>query len=244
MKKNKLILTQVSGKEGLMTGVKSDNRNYSVRQDRRRYFFPDEWTKFIDQFKTGKHRFFFITSLHTGARVMEVLNLKYEDIDTERNTVKFKVVKQRKAKRNFYAIGKTRSFFVSSNFIKEYKSFIRNRTINLKEYIFLNNSYLPTNYDEITNDEKKKYYSSAVVSYSNMLKSKLRKIGIEDWYNFSLHNIRKTYGMWMRTFNIELAELCYRMGHDMDTFLAHYGSSLIFTDIERRKIQTIMGDVK
>ena len=77
-----------------------------------------------------------------------------------------------------------------------------------------------------------------------MLKSKLRKIGIEDWYNFSLHNIRKTYGMWMRTFNIELAELCYRMGHDMDTFLAHYGSSLIFTDIERRKIQTIMGDVK
>lgn len=175
---------------------------------------------------------------------MEVLNLKYEDIDTERNTVKFKVVKQRKAKRNFYAIGKTRSFFVSSNFIKEYKSFIRNRTINLKEYIFLNNSYLPTNYDEITNDEKKKYYSSAVVSYSNMLKSKLRKIGIEDWYNFSLHNIRKTYGMWMRTFNIELAELCYRMGHDMDTFLAHYGSSLIFTDIERRKIQTIMGDVK
>jgi hypothetical protein len=34
------------------------------------------------------------------------------------------------------------------------------------------------------------------------------------------------------------------MGHDMDTYLAHYGSSLIFTDEERRKISKIMGDVK
>jgi integrase len=175
---------------------------------------------------------------------MEALNLKYEDIDIERGTVTIKIVKQRKAKKNFYAVGKSRGFFIASNFVKEYKSFIRNRNINLKDYIFLDNSKLPENYEQLNNEERKKYYTSKVVSYSNLLKRKLKKVGIKDWYNFSPHNIRKTYGMWMRNFISDSGELCYRMGHDMDTFMAHYGSSLIFTEQEKRKIERILGDVK
>jgi len=230
--------------EEIRRGKKSDGINYTLRLDRRRYFFPDEWNNFISLFKNKLHKFLFITALHTGGRIMEILNLKYEDIDTERQTVTFKIVKQRKAKRNFYAVGKQRSFFVASNFISEYKSFIRNRKINLKDYIFLDNSKLPSDYDSLTNDKKKKYYVSRYITYSNMFKSKLKKSGVTDYRNFSIHNIRKTYGNWMRTFNLEMAELCYRMGHDMDTFIAHYGSSLIFTDSERRKIMKIMGEVK
>jgi|TARA_R100001530_G_scaffold34477_3_gene26930 integrase len=243
MNTKKLVLKK-SKFDGLLIGTKSDGTKYSVRTDRRRYFFPDEWIEFISQFKNKEHKFFFITLLHTGARIMEALNLKYEDINTERNSINFKIVKQRKAKKNFYAIGKSRGFFVSNNYIKEYKSFIRNKKINNNEYIFLDNSKLPQNYDSLDNNEKKQYYTSKTISYSNMLKRKLKKTTIKDWYNFSPHNIRKTYGMWMRTFNIEMAELCYRLGHDMDTFMAHYGSSLIFTDSEKRKIFKIMGDVK
>ena len=239
----KLQLKQTE-KEGLMIGTKSNNVNYSVREDRRRYFFPDEWENFIKNVKDKKKRFFFITLLHTGARSMEALNLKYEDIDLDRESICFKVVKQRKAKRHFHSLGKSRSFFVASNFFKEYKSFIRGKSINSKDFIFLENDKLPINYDSLTNKEKKKYYVSKFVSYSNFLKRKLKKIGIKDYYNFSLHNIRKTYGMWMRTFNKELAELCYRMGHDIDTYLSHYGSSLIFTESERRKISKIFGEVK
>ena len=48
----------------------------------------------------------------------------------------------------------------------------------------------------------------------------------------------------MRIFDIDMLELCYRMGHDYDTFKEHYGSSLIFTDSERKRILKIMGDVK
>lgn len=221
-----------------------NGREYSIRADRRRYFFPDEWLKFIDSIKNKEHRFFFITCLHTGGRIMEVLNLKHKNIDIERQTISFSVVKQRKAKKNFMATGKSRGFFIASNFIKEYKSFIRGKTINPEYYIFLDNSKLPKNYDSLENKEKKKYYFPKFVSYSNILKRKLKKVGIKDYYNFSPHNLRKTYGMWMRTFNIEMSELCYRMGHDMDTFIAHYGSSLIFTQDERRKISSIMGDVK
>lgn len=230
--------------EGLRIGTRTDGRDYSVRDDRRRYFFPDEWNLFIKEVKDKEHKFFFITCLHTGGRIMEVLNLKHENIDIERGTINFSIVKQRKAKKNFHATGKSRGFFVSSEFLSEYKSFIRGKTINPKDYIFINNSKLPENYDSLENEDRKKYYISKVVSYSNMLKRKLKKVGIKDWYNFSPHNIRKTYGMWMRTYNKDMGELCYRMGHDIDTYISHYGSSLIFTDEERRKIIKIMGDVK
>ena len=230
--------------DGVRIGTKSDGKNYSVRNDRRRYFFPDEWNNFIKLITNKEHRFFFLTCLHTGGRIMEVLNLRHSDLDVERGTINFAIVKQRKAKKNFYATGKSRGFFVSSEFLAEYKSFIRGKTIKPNDYIFLDNSKLPANYSELPNEERKKYYVSKVVAYSNMLKRKLKKAGIKDWYNFSPHNLRKTYGMWMRTYNKDMGELCYRMGHDMDTYIAHYGSSLIFTDEERRKIQRIMGDIK
>lgn len=239
-KRERLSLVRIS--DGLRIGTKKNGVQYSVRDDRRRYFFPDEWDLFIDSIKDKKSRFFFLTLLHTGARIMEALNLKYEDIDVERGTIDFKVVKQRKAKKNFQSIGKSRGFFVAENYIKEYKSFIRNKTINQKDYIFLDN--LPADYESLDNTAKRKYYRSQIDSYSKLLKRKLKKIGIKDWYNFSPHNIRKTYGMWMRTFNKDFGDLCYRMGHDMNTYINHYGSSLIFTEDERRKIQKIFGDVK
>lgn len=228
----------------IKTKINKRGIKYSVRIDRRRYFFPDEWETFLKQIKKPEHRFFFITAIHTGGRSMEILNLRHKDIDVERGTINFIIVKQRKAKKIFMASGKSRGFFVASNFIKEYKSFIRTRKINPEDYIFLNNEKLPDNYSSLNNEDRKKYFISKFVAYSQLFKRKLQKTDIEDWYNFSLHNLRKTYGMWIRTFNIEMAELCYRMGHDIDTYIAHYGSSLIFTESERRKINKIMGDVK
>ena len=240
----KTLNLKSSKHEGVLIGTRTNGVKYSVRRDRRRYFFPDEWNKFIESFKNKEHKFFFLTCIHTGGRIMEVLNLQHQDIDIERGTVKFSIVKQRKAKKNFAGTGKSRSFFVSSNFMKEYKSYVRNKTVKPTDFIFLDNSKLPSNYSDLDNSERKKYYASSVVSYSFMLKSKLKKAGIEDWFAFSPHNLRKTYGMWMRTFNLEMSELCYRMGHDMDTYILHYGSSLIFVEDERRKIAKIMGDVK
>lgn len=239
---NRLTLTPIN--EDLRSGTRSNGSKYTVRNDRRRYFFPDEWEEFISKVNNKEHRFFLITLLFTGGRIMEVLNLRYEDIDPERGTVTFKIVKQRKAKKDFYSVGKSRGFFVPSNYIKEYKSFIRGRPMNKKGYIFLCDSLIPDNYDTLPNEERKKFYSSKVVSYSNLIKRKMQKTNIHDWYNFSPHNFRKTFGMWMRNFINDSGELCYRMGHDIDTYVAHYGSSLIFTDNEKRKISKIFGEVR
>lgn len=240
----KILNLKPSQQDGLLQGVRGDGKKYSVRDNRMRYFFPDEWINFIKIITDKKHRFFFITALHTGARIMEVLHIKYGDIDIERETVILKVVKQRKAKKNFYATGKSRHFFIASEFIKEFKAFKRGKTINKEDYIFLDKEKLPAGYKNLENKEKKKYYSKKISSYSKLFKRKLEKAGVEDYWNFSPHNIRKTYGNWMKVFNIKLEEICYRMGHDMETFMNHYGSSMIFTQEERRKIMKIMGEVK
>jgi len=41
---------------------------------------------------------------------------------------------------------------------------------------------------------------------------------------FSLHNIRKTTGMWLKTvqrrgYDLDVSEICMRLGHDHNTFL-------------------------
>lgn len=239
-----LSLTQ-KNEEGIFIITKKDGSKYSVRADRRRYFFPKEWKEFIRNFdEESKHYLFFLILLHSGARAMEALHLKPKNFDFERNTITLEVIKQRKAKKKFYATGKSRTFFISLNCLKEVKRYIKNNSIPYNAYLFLDNSILPENYDSLINKEKKKYYQKSEVAYLQMFKRKLKKAKIKDWKQFSLHNIRKTYGNWMRLYDIKMDEICYRMGHDMETFMLHYGSSLIFNPLEKQEIMKIFGDIR
>jgi len=242
MEKNKLKLITIN--EDLKYGIKKDGTKYTVRNDRRRYFFPDEWSNFISLINNKQDRFFYLTLLHTGGRAMEVLNLRHKDINQDRSTIIFTSIKQRKAKKDFSTLSKSRKFFVASNYIKEYKSFIRGHVIKENDYLFLDNSKLPKNYSELNNKDKRKYFMSKFTGYSQKIKIYIKKAGIKDWYNFSPHSFRKTYGMWIRIFIHDKGELCYRMGLDYETYISHYGSSLIFTDAERRKISRIYGEVQ
>lgn len=241
---SKILSLSVENRKNITMIKKVDGSNYSVRQDRKRYFFPHEWLAFEKLLRLPKQRLFFLTALHTGARAMEILHLQPSSFDFERGTITFSVVKHRTAKKNFYATGRSRTFFVSKDYLKEVKKYLVKNKLEGNTYIFLDNNKLPSNYSELSNNEKKKYYEGVKSSYAITLKNKLKKVGIIDYYNFSLHNIRKTYGNWMRIFDIKIEELCYRLGHDVDTYLLHYGSSLIFTSPERLEIMRIMGDVR
>ena len=151
----RLILNKTDD-DVILSGIKKDGLKYSVRKDRHRYFMPQEWKDFEKSLTNEKHRILFLTLLHTGARIMEALHLKPSSFDFERGTIKFDVVKQRKAKRQFYSLGTTRMFFVSPNYLKEIKSYVRKNDIKDNEFIFLNNSTLPTNYNELSHQERKK----------------------------------------------------------------------------------------
>ena len=222
-----------------------NGKNYSVRQDRTRYFFPQEWDKFISTFKNDKSILLYNTLLNTCARIMEALHLKPSNFDFQRETITFEVVKSRKAnKKLLFASGKKRSFFVSDKYIKLVKAYVKKYNIASDDYLFINKQELPENYATLTNLEKNKYFKKTKVSYHMLMKSHLKKANITNYQDFSLHNIRKTYGNWMRTFNIDMQELCYRLGHDYETFMSNYGSSLMFNESDKIKIRNIMGNVK
>lgn len=225
VKPRRLSLTPVYGKDGLFEGIKSDGKRYTVRADRHRYFRPNEWLKFLSYVKEGRI-ILFETLLQTGGRIEEVLNLKPKDFIWEENSVRLRVTKS-KAKKGESKIlgGKQRSFGVSSQYCRKLRKFIKENKINDDDFLF-----------PLTKQ-----------GVSQMMKRSLKKAELNEW-EFSLHNIRKTSGMWLKTVqrrgvDLDVSEICMRLGHDHNTFLKHYGSPSIFTDQQRDKIVDILGDV-
>ena len=230
-KRKCLTLKAVEGKEGLFVGIKSDGKSYTVRKDRHRYFYPDEWIKFLVEVR-HERIIIFETLLQTGARIEEGLNIKPKDFIWENNSVTLRVTKSKATKGESKILGgQARSFGVSSQFIRKIRKHIRENKIADDEYLFRN--------------KKKKQLTKQGVS--QLLKRCLKKAGLKEW-EFSLHNIRKTSGMWLKTvqrrgYDLDVSEICMRLGHDHNTFLKHYGSPSIFTDQQRDKIVDILGDV-
>jgi integrase len=224
-KKKSLSLKPIQGKEGLFEGIKSDGTKYSVRGDRHRYFFPDEWLKFLDSIKEDK-KILFETILQTGGRIEEVLNLKPKDFIWDNNSLILRVTKTKASKGESKIMGgRVRSFGVSSQFIRKIRKYIKDNEIKDEDLIF-----------PITKQ-----------AVSQMFKRGLEKANLNSW-EFSLHNIRKTTGMWLKTvqrrgYDLDVSEICMRLGHDHNTFLKHYGSPSVFTDQQRDKIVEILGDV-
>jgi len=224
-KDNRLSLTPVEGKDGLLEGIKSDGTKYSVRKDRHRYFFPEEWIKFLEQVPENR-KILFETLLQTGARIEEALNIKPKDFMWDNNSLTLRVTKSKSKKGESRVLGgRARGFIVSSQFIRRMKKYIRDNQIKDDEFLF-----------KITK-----------AGTSQLMKRCLSRAELNNW-EFSLHNIRKTSGMWLKTVqrrgvDLDVSEICMRLGHDHNTFLKHYGSPSIFTDQQRDKIVDILGDM-
>lgn len=222
IKKEKLELKKTS-EEGLKIGVRKNGKKYSVRDDRTRYFYPEEWLNFMKSLREN-NKLIFETLIQTGARIDEALHIRPKDFDFERKSLTLVVTKIKARKGE--SVGKKRSFEVSSDYIKEVKKYINKNKINLDEKLF-----------DLT--------SQAVYQ---LLRRKLKEIEIKDWYNFSLHNIRKTHGMWLKTLmeysrSITESEICLRLGHDYNTFLKHYGSPSVFPAKDKNLMIKILGDI-
>lgn len=208
----------MSQQEDIKTITKSNGVSYSVRVDRSRYFFPEEWLKFYEQIKEDKRPIFDVL-INTGARIDEALNIKVGDFDWERNNLTLKVTKAKASKGE--KVGRRRTFTISSQFARRMRAYIKDK--NLKEGELL--------------------FSVTQQAVFQNLKRNLKKADIVDWYNFSLHNIRKTHGNYLKALDIKAEEICLRLGHDFNTYLKHYGSSNIFGREDRKLMVKILGDV-
>ena len=230
-----LSLEPIQGKEGLKIGIKSNGIKYTVRDYRNKYFFPDDWKQFYKQLNPNKS-FIFDVLINTGARIEEALCIKAGNIRWDRNYLTLYVTKI-KAKK-----GETkptpRDIVFSSEFSRKLKKYISENNLKDEDYLFLDNSK-----KYLTRQELKKETKSKAVAVSQMMKRALVKSGIKDYWNFSLHNIRKTHGMWLKALDVKFEEICKRLGHDANTYLKHYGSSDIFNRQDRQEIIKILGDV-
>lgn len=215
-RKKSLSLERVS--EGLQIGIRKDGRKYSVRDDRSRYFFPEEWEKFNNSLRDMNKPIFDVL-INTGARIMESLNIKPKDFDWERNNLTLRVTKMKVAKGE--RIGKPRTFAISSQLARRMRKYI--------------------NDNKIKDDEK--LFSFTSQSVYQLMRSKLKNIGFKDYQQFSLHNIRKTHGNYLKAMGVDSGEICYRLGHDLNTFIKHYGSANVFDRKDKIGMIKILGDV-
>lgn len=226
VKRIPLALKPVIGKEGLFMAMRSDGKKLSVRKDRQRYFFPDEWINFLTTFKP-KQKILFETLIQTGARISEALSIRAKDYDFDRGTVTLYVTKSKAKKGEKKEFGgRKRTFQVSQDYLRRVKNYLRFFKIKDEEKLFKINRY----------------------SVWNSMRAHLKKAKIKDYYNFSLHNIRKTHGMWLKSLmlysrEITEGEICMRLGHDMDTYLKHYGSPSIFNERDKTMIIKILGGI-
>lgn len=214
--KNKLNLKRVS--EGIQVGVRSDGKKYSVRDDRSRYFFPEEWEKFYNALR-DLNKPIYDMLINTGARIDEALHVKPKDFDWERNNLTLRVTKMKAAKGE--RIGKPRTFSISSQFARRMRKYINDNNLKDNERLFT-------------------MTSQAVYQ---LLRRTLKNLGFSDWKQFSLHNIRKTHGNYLKAMGVDSGEICYRLGHDLNTFIKHYGSANVFDRKDKIGMVKILGDV-
>jgi hypothetical protein len=124
--------------------------------------------------------------------------------------------------------GSKRAFVVSSEYARKMKKYIKEKGM------------------EETSDQR--IFTVTRQAVWRLMRRNLIAAGIKDYYNFSLHNIRKSGGMYLKTlipFSREITEgeICMRLGHDMNTFLKHYGSPSIFNERDKIAMIKILGDV-
>ena len=212
----RLSLTPVS--EGLKVGTKKDGKTYTVRDDRSRYFWPEEWERFFDAIKTEKQPIY-DAAINVGGRIDEILHIKPKDFDWERNNLTLRVTKMKAAKGE--RVGKPRTFQISSQFARRMRKHISDNKLVDEDLLF------PMTQQAVY----------------QLMRRTLKKIGIKDWQQFSLHNIRKTHGNYLKALGIDSGEICYRLGHDLNTFIKHYGSANIFSWDDKKQMRIILGDI-
>lgn len=191
-------------------------REYSVRTDRRRFFYPDEWKKFLNSLRYG-HQALFDFMINTGCRIDEALHTRPCDFEFKRNNVRLWKTKTKAVKGEKQ--GKPRTISLSSKFSRRMKTHCNK---------FGNEDFI---------------FKGSIQSVNQLMKRTLERIGIIDPYNFSSHNIRKTHGMYLKALGIDIGEICTRLGHDYDTYINHYGSADVFSEKDMRGIRDLFDNL-
>lgn len=212
-----------SDKENLRVGIRNNGTKYSVRTHRGEWLLPAHWIKFFNALKLPKQIITFDLLIQTGARINEIRHIEERDIDYERNTIRLRVTKT-KAKKG-EEIGKPRTIPVNSACLKRLRKHFRSKKPGSKVGIL------------------------STPGANMALKKGLDRAHVPNHYMYSIHNLRKTHGNWLKILgnlkimNVDAMEICLRLGHSFETFLKDYGSSGIMDSRDVQIVQQVLGDL-
>jgi len=198
--------------------MRKNQRSYSLKDNRDRFFFPDEYMKFEDVLKS-KQKFSVQFLINTGARIMEIQNVRLEDCDLERNRIILRITKAKARKGE--KKGRVRIIPISSQFSKLLRKHARELNIMPSSVLgVLSNPALNISY-----------------------KIAGKKAGIKDFWNISSHTFRKTLETWLMALGVDGLVLTAHFGHDMKTAAQHYVSPDIFTWDDKKRMREVIGDL-
>ena len=202
-----------------MTTIKKGRwGTYTIKENKKVFFFPDEWQK-IMKIAKPRQQLNLNMQIHTGARVEEALNVKVEDIDFNRNNLTLRVTKVRARKKETKPT--PRIIPISSQFAKQLRKYI-------KLYDLKQEDYFPM-------------LGKQAVTVA--LKKLAEKVGRKDYKDFSSHNIRKTFECWLIAIGIDGFKTAKHLGHTPAVALGSYISPDIFTYEDKKLIREILGDL-
>lgn len=196
--------------------TRSDGKTYTKREDKMRFFFPDEWMAFYDILKP-KQKITFHFLICTGARINECRGITLADIDFERNSI---IIRNTKS-RNKDGTRKIRVISISSQFSK-YLRWLA------KRYEMQSNNLFPI---------------LSTPAANTAMEKALKKLNIKDSDNFTVHSVRKTTECWMLALNIDSLKVAKHVGHSIAVAQKYYVSPDTFSNEDRQNMRNIMGDV-
>lgn len=199
-----------------------NNRKYTIRNNRQRFFFPDEWMAFYDKLKP-KQKITFETLLNTGARINEIRNIKIADIDFDRCNIVLRITKRITKRPGKDKVGerKIRIITISTKFKKYLKGIKNKKGLQYDDFIPI--------------------LSTPAANIG--MKKALQKAGIQDWDMFSVHNVRKTLETWLLALDVDSFKIIKHFGHSFAVAAKHYVSPDIFSFEDKQIMREIIGDI-
>jgi len=203
--------------------IRKDGKKYTVREDKLRFFFPDEWMVFFDNLKGLKQKITFRFLINTGARINEITNIKVQDVDFDRLSIILRFTKSR----NKDGTRKIRVISISEQFSKYLKKVI-------KRYNLKSTDKFPILSDAAANiamkgDEKSKRIGA------------LQRAGIQDYKNFSVHSVRKTTEVWLLSLDIDSLKVAKHIGHTIAVAEKYYVSPDTFSWEDKQMMREVIG---
>jgi len=181
-----------------------------------RFFFPDEWMSFYDYLlPSQKPTFNFL--INTGARINEIRHILVGDVDFDRQSIIIKYTKSRNPDKT----RKMRVISISQQFAKSLKKIIRDLKLKAED----------------------KFPLMSTPGGNIAMKKTLKEIGIKDWKDFSIHNIRKTTEVWLLSLNIDSLKVAKHMGHTIAIAEKFYVSPDTFNYEDKKMMRDIIGDL-